>query len=103
MGPPSRPVTPLPAIQTRIAIDAFKPRRPDPRADHRGVISYGRRSRVPQELLDRRDHRGRLLGRGVVPVQFQAWPPVHGWSRLPGVFMIDIPEPEGRPSFGRLV
>ena len=77
MGPPCRPVTP--SSRARAPERARRPRRSAVLTHGLGARAgpRGRGRRVAQELLDRGDHRRRLLGRGGAAVQLQARAAVH--------------------------
>src|SRR4051794_24848868 len=68
--------TSSPRIEAGVALDGLQPRRADPRVLDR-LRRSRRRRRVAEVLLDRRDHRGRLLGRGARAVELQARAAVH--------------------------
>ena len=65
-----------PLVARRRVLDALEPRRAHPLGSARRLLGRRRRG-VAQELLDRGDHRRRLVGRGGAAAQLQARAAVH--------------------------
>ena len=82
----------------RLALDTFEPRRLHPRADAPWRRPRRRRGGVAQELLDRGDHRGGLLGRRRGAVQLEARTAVHRRSHATTA---DPPPADGWQGGGR--